>query len=273
MFHHRYRRGFTLIEVLLVMGILILLAGLLVPAVNKARAQATRVKVASDLQAISGALEAFKADHGDYPRVTGAAVAAKGGYDGAIALCQFLVAPAAADNLETNPAYPPTPGFRTRAGGKVYGPYMPAEQFKMEARGTPTDPAKPEPFFVLLDRFEQPILYFPASPAKPNVRLAPTAAAPTPPYVSDVTAPFPADTASLYDQRDNTALPLDKMQAVLGDVNRNGVINIGEDGVDKPFLLWSAGADEVFGPEFTASATDDDVRAAILRCDDVTNFR
>src|SRR4051812_41748516 len=65
----RRRGGFTLIEMLVVIGIIVLLAGLTIPMVVKARRSAGRTKLASDFGTISQALEEYKNTFGDYPRV------------------------------------------------------------------------------------------------------------------------------------------------------------------------------------------------------------
>src|SRR5688500_17446134 len=64
---HPPRRAFTLIEILVVIGIIVLLAGILVPMVGRAMRQAKQTRTAADLQSIATALEAFKTDHGSYP--------------------------------------------------------------------------------------------------------------------------------------------------------------------------------------------------------------
>src|SRR5688572_10898362 len=61
--------GFTLIEMLVVIGIILVLAGLLIPAVNSAAGRASRATAVSDLQVIATGLEAYKKDFGEYPRV------------------------------------------------------------------------------------------------------------------------------------------------------------------------------------------------------------
>jgi len=62
---HARRRGFTLVELLVVIGIIVVLAGILLPTIIRAYAHADRTKGQADLQSISVALEAFKSDFGD----------------------------------------------------------------------------------------------------------------------------------------------------------------------------------------------------------------
>ena len=61
--------AFTLVELLVVIGIIVLLIGILLPAISRAMRAAHRTRIASDLNAISAALDAYKADFGDYPRI------------------------------------------------------------------------------------------------------------------------------------------------------------------------------------------------------------
>src|SRR3984885_13157644 len=63
------RRGFTLLELLVVIGIITVLASILFPALSKIARKAQRYKSATLLNTISQALEAYKGDFGDYPRL------------------------------------------------------------------------------------------------------------------------------------------------------------------------------------------------------------
>src|SRR4051812_45316933 len=59
----RRRGGFTLVELLVVVGILILIIGILVPVVGRARAQAARTVCVKQLQTLGQAVIAFGVEH------------------------------------------------------------------------------------------------------------------------------------------------------------------------------------------------------------------
>jgi len=62
------RRGFTLIELMVVIAIIIILAAIAIPNYLTMTARAKRSRVASDMNAVATALESYKTDWGFYPK-------------------------------------------------------------------------------------------------------------------------------------------------------------------------------------------------------------
>jgi type II secretory pathway pseudopilin PulG len=167
------RTAFTLVEMLAVIGIIVLLVGILLPTVMSARRNAERNAVRMELQTIALALDAYKADFGDYPRPpTGTPTQRKyrllawaliGPYDATTGVAD----PLASGNTMTDGA--DGPGFRTvfdkstNKGGKVWGPYLAPDKFRVATPANnldfPTTPADLR--WDILDRYGCPIEYFP----------------------------------------------------------------------------------------------------------------
>src|SRR6266404_2482659 len=59
--------AFTLIELIVVVGIIVVLAGLVLSTVGYARKKAARARAESEIAAMSAACENYKADNGVYP--------------------------------------------------------------------------------------------------------------------------------------------------------------------------------------------------------------
>lgn len=69
-FSHRHsaaRRGFTLVQILIVLGIIGLLSAVLFPVFNRSRSTARRAQCDVKLKSISLALDAFRQENGRYP--------------------------------------------------------------------------------------------------------------------------------------------------------------------------------------------------------------
>src|SRR4029077_17349823 len=65
--HSSFRRAFTLIELVLVVGIITVLGALVLSTVGYARKKGARARAETEMAAISAACENYKADNGVYP--------------------------------------------------------------------------------------------------------------------------------------------------------------------------------------------------------------
>ncbi|HWE97714.1 MAG TPA: prepilin-type N-terminal cleavage/methylation domain-containing protein [Tepidisphaeraceae bacterium] len=284
----RLRRGFTLVEMLVVIGIILLLIGIATPMINRAYKTAVRTRMAADLQVISMGLEAYKGDFKDYPRLDYAAWNASktlpsplnAPMPGAVLLCWSLVGPgpAVAPNTTTPGDGTDGLGFRTRGtSGQVYGPYIAVGRFKIFDVATPTANPVNDALCTINDRYGHPILYFASglgtNPTGPSGYVAdwiPGSANPRPTFnAHDNINAFvqPPETTA------DTTTALKRLRMMLGDKNHDGTLSPGEvQPANVPYLLWSPGTDEMYGPTFDMTAPDGDIAAKLSTVDDVTNF-
>lgn len=139
----RKRRAFTIVELLTVMSIIVILIGLLVPALNKARRYALYVKQKAQLRSMDAAIELFNNENGGYPN-SDALDSAGLPYCGAMKLCEALMGQDLlgfhANSLfrrdgfdaSARPLYPPNidamvPAVRSQNLSARKGPYLQAE--------------------------------------------------------------------------------------------------------------------------------------------------
>jgi len=87
---HVGKKGFTIIELLTVMSIIVILIGLLVPALNQVRRYALTVQQNAQFHAIKSALELYRNQYDQYPE-SGALDSTGVDYPGAMKLCEALM--------------------------------------------------------------------------------------------------------------------------------------------------------------------------------------
>ena len=320
---YRRRSAFSLTEMLVVIGILVLLAAILTPMLMKTYREADRIRTAADMQSISQGLEAFKLDFGDYPRPDSA-----GANSGFAALGRYLIGPGPADSSSTTYTQGPpfqigsmyyvgTPPNQTQYvcvnatstttappstdwvvqnffdgvdsfgihqgvhSNKKYGPYLQPDKFRTHG-------------LAIVDKKDNPILYFPAPPGHPNIHLAQGYATVTPNVngnslynLADGEVFFrEAGEPDISNAPTNAFASVHTMMVMLGDTGANGAIDVDANHggrVEKelttgPYLLWAAGPDGIYGilraPNADPSQDPfEKLQQEIDGCDDVTNFR
>lgn len=277
---HARHRGFTLVEMLVVIGIIAVLAGIALVAISKGYGTAQRVRAQADLQVLAIGLEAYKQDFGDYPRPAPAASATDPNsattFDGAALLAWALAGVYDAAVVNPNPLAPPDRiqgdgadgnGFRSRVGGqgKVYGPYVDLSSFEL----SPPDPVTGFRYLrskVVLSAARDgipaaPILYIPAAP-QASIQHGPLTPGnylgrdvkPATRYRYDISQCDRFLTSGSYTipaADANGRDTLGQLRTMVGDLSVNGQINAGETpACNEPFMLWIPGEDGRFGASY-----------------------
>ncbi len=304
----RLTRGFTLVELIVTVGIIVVIASIALPGILYAKRKGTESRIKSDLGLIDTAIAAYKGDFGDIPRFADAASdqaadasgAVGGGNQwldystdrGARLLCFALIAP----GPETSNGSPTWgqdgsngPGFRVRrnaAGGngplqgRVYGPYVQVEKFKLETDTTGSGSFPNLCDAKMLDVNGNPILYYPGLPGVPIISNPGTYVASVYPKTAVTTAVTTGTSATpkpLYNAYDNTQdmtpgyggrasypgltpgslVSVSDMQKLM-NADGNGELASGAQATyTGPYILWTAGMDGKFGIDPSTGKTDD----------------
>jgi prepilin-type N-terminal cleavage/methylation domain-containing protein len=148
------QRGFTLVELLIVVAVIMVLIGILLPAMGKVHERAAVTRTTTEMTAIQSGLQAYFTDFNMYPP-SGPAYGNLAAGRGSVMLAQGLMgylgydvdgagpllASGAASPNPSDPVY----GFRTRKMGKgmsamgvtaqVYGPYMTPDPKTLKGTG------------------------------------------------------------------------------------------------------------------------------------------
>jgi len=271
--HSSRHSGFTLTELLVVIGIIALLVGVLLPVLARAQRMGSITKCKAQMQQIAQGLDNYFIDFGDYPRITAGAyptgvVTGTPPYSptGPQILCWGLAAlgPMSQDGAD-GPGFrkPVGNAFGTASVGRVYGPYIVVDKFQFTCPNNPADDSA-----EILDPWGKPFLYFPARlghPAinTPNSYVANSTTSGTQPlydwiytyYYNNNTSP------STWSATPPSTFPLATMQAFLG-ANANG--SAATPVYTGPYILWSAGPDRTYGSQGPDNKYGDS--------DDVTTF-
>ncbi|MEN6578114.1 MAG: prepilin-type N-terminal cleavage/methylation domain-containing protein [Phycisphaerales bacterium] len=134
------KRGFTLVEILIVVVILGILAAIVIPQFTQASTEAKQNSLCSDLQSLRSQIELYKCQHNDMPpgntEAAGVITSAIDSFDEQMIYCTDIHG--ATENSKV----------RNATGGYIYGPYLeriPDNPFNndntldaMAASGTPT---------------------------------------------------------------------------------------------------------------------------------------
>ncbi len=240
----RARGGFTLVEMLVVIGIMLVLMGILLPTIFATRRAADRKRTQADLGSVIMALEEYKKDFNDYPRQSPTNRGDKSILVWGL-MGPFDAGKDGADGL----------GFRTVNGGKVWGPYLPLDKFMVSS----TDLGN-----ALYDRYGAPIEYFPRIRAL-RKKTNSTASGVAMPIFGQGTA---ADYAiSAYDGLAGDPNAVAYFRKALGDTNFNDLIDSGETMGEAPAVLLLSR-----GPRKTFSGQAKLATIAIEKADEISNL-
>jgi prepilin-type N-terminal cleavage/methylation domain-containing protein len=181
------KKAFTIIELLTVMSIIVILIGVLVPALNNVRRYATKVRQKAQFNSIQAAIELFNSENDGYPP-SGALDGIGQPYCGAMKLCEAMMGrdllgfhpdsvfrADGLDSTSTRPLYPIPPStnnLRNRLGPLLQLDNANAYRMGADIYGLGNTASFQEDIFVLCDvytrtmrtgeRTGMPILYYKA---------------------------------------------------------------------------------------------------------------
>ncbi len=132
----RNRKGFTLIELMIVIAIIIILAAIAIPNYLKMTERAKKSRVASDFETLATALEAYRTDWGQYPVQTSLAPFGKNTDGSSISstLAKELTGVGASTNTSSNTTATGETGgieyIKAKTIQSMVDPFIPTEDYK-----------------------------------------------------------------------------------------------------------------------------------------------
>jgi len=152
------RRGFTLVELLVVVAIIAILIGLLLPAVQKVREAAARMKCQNNMKQVALAIHNYHNVYGNFPTYNGIGPITRGNTTQAtntkavygswiVHILPYLEQQALYDSFAADvQQFSNTSGNVTTPGGALISPAGPAPGW---TQVSPATPATPDPAWVL----------------------------------------------------------------------------------------------------------------------------
>jgi len=145
--HNRKTRAFTIIELLTVMSIIVILIGLLVPALNKVRQYAKTVRQKAQFHSMDAAIELFNNEFDGYPP-SNALDESNASYCGAMKLCEAMMG---RDLL----GFHPRSVFRQDGKDRALNPVYLPDSDNLKARKGPFLPLESANAYKLIDIYGQ----------------------------------------------------------------------------------------------------------------------
>lgn len=232
--------GFTLVELLVVIGVIVLLATMGLLVVGRAQHSATKTRIKQQFQAISIALEVYRQD---FPEARGYPVVAHDPQDpysakGSYVLARWLIGPGDNDGAVG-------PGFRATPNAPVHQPILNTNDFKVRPAGNGA--------FEILDYYGNPIQYYPRHKIDESVAGARRLVLPRrnpAPLLNEV-----GNACSFWEEDGD--VPAAVLQYMLGDDVPNDVIDPAETlRFSGEFILASQGENGMWDAPKTSNADD-----------------
>ena len=236
---NRRSAAFTLVEMLVVVGIIGVLVGIVLPVTFSVRKKAARLRTQHDIEALVTGLNEYKNQNNEYPQTQ--TITPTPGLDGASVLCNAL-----------------TGQVKNSKSGRTASPLINVENFNVSKTGL---------YPTINDENGMPYLYYPATVPAPVITASTPAAGG---YARSDPLNGTAKALYFYSNCNNVFRGGSSVdwQVLLGDLDASGNIGLTEaPACTGPFLIWAAGADGQYGFD-----QDPTVATNHATSDDVTNF-